>query len=195
MRRFFPIGGASAASFPALIAQGQIEPSEVRESEKSVFVPLPYYDKAGAPFPIDRAAPSAEFAALFPQYKGKTLDLARGERINLLNEQTGEQETWLVKGGYQLPDSSFSEWHSERVTGFISIGTRECGEMAGRDESSVWDNGNPAFAATGSKKWPTRSTTLADGSVAAELTTRKVFGVIASGSLFTGSIARDYTLS
>lgn len=186
--------GAQAA-FPKLIAEGQLLPAEVREGEKAVFVPLPYYDDGGELFPIERAAPTRELAALFPQLEGRTLDLARGEEIIVLNGETGEAEAWTIRGGYQLPDSSFGEWHTERVTGFISIGTRECSEMAGRDASSVWDNGNPAYAATGSRNWPTRRVVLADGSVAAELVTRKAFGVIASGNLFTGRIIRNLSLS
>ncbi|WP_407427015.1 PCMD domain-containing protein [Treponema sp.] len=93
----------------------------------------------------------------------------------------------------QLPESDFSQWHTERLPGFLTFGTKECTEMPGT-EPLCWDNGNPAFSASGSTKWPTKRIILQDGSTAALLTTRKVFGVIASGNLFTGRIVRTMGL-
>ena len=93
----------------------------------------------------------------------------------------------------QLPESDFSQWHTEKIPGFLTFGKRKCTEMPG-SSALCWDNGNPAFSASGSKNWPTRRITLPDGSVAALLQTKKVIGVIASGNLFTGRIVRNMGL-
>lgn len=93
----------------------------------------------------------------------------------------------------QISGSDFSKWHSEKINGFLTLGSLECSEMPG-ETASAWDSGNPAFATSGSKKWPTQRVVLKDGTVAAKLVTRKVFGTIASGSLFTGRIVRKMSL-
>lgn len=93
----------------------------------------------------------------------------------------------------QIPGSDFSSWHTETISGFLTFGSVECTEMPGKN-SGAWDTGNPAFAASGSKNWPTQRIVLKDGSVAAQLVTRKVFGKIASGSLFTGRVVRKLSL-
>ena len=95
--------------------------------------------------------------------------------------------------GLQIPGSDFSQWHTEKLPGFLTFGTSECTEMPG-SEPLFWDCGNPPFAASGSKKWPTQRVILPDGSTAAKLQTRKVVGVIASGNLFTGRVMRDMGL-
>ena len=105
------------------------------------------------------------------------------------------QPLFLTNLGPQLPGSDFSRWHSEEVRGFATFGHVRCDAMAGDSGQTVWDNGNPAFSASGSKNWPTKPVVLADGSVAAELTTRRVVGVIASGNLFTGRIKRELSLA
>ena len=105
------------------------------------------------------------------------------------------QPTFLTNLGPQLPGSDFSGWHSEQVRGFATFGHVQCDAMVGDSGQTVWDNGNPAFSASGSKNWPTKPVVLADGSVAAELTTRRVVGVIASGNLFTGRIKRELSLA
>ena len=93
----------------------------------------------------------------------------------------------------QIPESDFSQWHTEKIPGFLTFGKRKCTEMPGT-AALCWDNGNPAFSASGSKKWPTQRVILPDGSTAAELRTRRVMGVIASGNLFTGRIVRTMGL-
>lgn len=95
--------------------------------------------------------------------------------------------------GLQIPESDFSQWHTEKLPGFLTFGTSECSEMPG-SEPLCWDCGNPAFSTSGSKKWPTQRVVLPDGSTAAMLKTRKVVGVIASGNLFTGRIMRNMGL-
>ena len=181
--------------FPLQIAEGQDGNAVPDSGRRVLFVPVPYTGADGQLYPLRQAEPAPEFLARFPEFAGRTLDLASGEEAVLRDPGTGRAEFWIIRGGYQLPGSSFREWHEERVTGFLSIGTRKCAEMAGADADSVWDNGNPAFAATGSRQWPTRRLVLPDGSSAAELITRKVFGVIASGNLFTGRMIRNLSLS
>ena len=94
----------------------------------------------------------------------------------------------------QIPESDFSKWHTEKIPGFLTFGKRECTEMPGTS-ALCWDNGNPAFSASGSRNWPTKRIVLDDGSVAALLQTRKVVGVIASGNLFTGRVVRNMSLA
>lgn len=96
--------------------------------------------------------------------------------------------------GLQIPESDFSQWHTEKLPGFLTLGTSECTEMPGT-EPLCWDCGNPAFSTSGSRKWPTQRVVLPDGSTAAMLRTRKVVGVIASGNLFTGRIMRNMGLN
>ncbi|MDR2962385.1 MAG: PCMD domain-containing protein [Bacteroidales bacterium] len=103
-------------------------------------------------------------------------------------------EEWQIKGGYQLPGSDFGTWHGESITGFITLGHTQCDDMPGSDKHKIWDCGNPAYAASGSSNWPTKKIKLADGSYAAELTTRSILGIIASGNLFVGRIERNMSL-
>ncbi|MBQ4379272.1 MAG: PCMD domain-containing protein [Treponema sp.] len=104
------------------------------------------------------------------------------------------EESASVEERPQLPESDFSQWHTEKLPGFLTFGKKECSEMPG-SSPLCWDCGNPAFSASGSKNWPTRRIILPDGSTAALLTTRKVVGVIASGNLFTGRIVRNMSLA
>ena len=61
------------------------------------------------------------------------------------------QPAFLTNLGPQLPGSDFSGWHSEQVRGFATFGHVQCDAMVGDSGLTVWDNGNPAFSASGSK--------------------------------------------
>lgn len=169
--------------------RGQIGKAKIDTAQRTILVTVNYYGKNGV-YPLSQAV--VENVSLRDSLKSSlrdTLDLR-----NWTSFKIGD-ETWKIKGGYQLPGSSFSEWHSEEVPGFITFGHVTCDEMVGKTSyHHIWDNGNPAFSASGSKKWPTKKVKLADGSYAAMLTTRKVVGVIASGNLFTGRIVRNMSL-
>lgn len=169
--------------------RGQVGKAKINDAEKSIFVTVNYYGKNGI-FPLSRAVvEKIELKDSLQTDLNDTLDLRSWTSFKI------GDENWKVKGGYQLPGSSFNDWHSEDVRGFATFGHVKCDEMVGKNANHrIWDNGNPAFSTSGSKKWPTKKVQLADGSYAAELTTRKVVGVIASGNLFTGRIVRDMSL-
>jgi len=122
---------------------------------------------------------------------GNIIDLRKKTSFIVIEDES--KTTWTIQGGYQLPESDFTKWHTEKLPGFLTFGSKTCSEMPG-STPICWDNGNPAFSASGSKKWPTKQFVLPDGSIAAELITRKVIGVIASGNLFTGEITRKMGL-
>lgn len=193
--------GASIVSFKM---DGQ-KKSVIDEENHRIFVEFPYFaqdfsrDAADVSkisgesiFRLaDASLSEIEFESDCAVQIPERMDVINGTQIQVTTPD--ETETWLVTGGYQLPESDFSAWHSERLPGFLTIGTKECGEMPG-SSALCWDNGNPAFSASGSKKWPTLQVTLNDGSTAAKLVTRKVVGVIASGNLFTGRVVRTMGL-
>lgn len=119
-------------------------------------------------------------------------DVTTKDELNsALKDAMADMENVTYEG--QIPGSDFGSWHTETISGFLTFGSMECPEMPGK-KAGAWDTGNPAFAASGSKNWPTQKVVLKDGSVAAKLETRKVFGKIASGSLFTGRIVRKLSL-
>lgn len=169
--------------------RGQVGKAKIDADRRTVFVTVNYYGKNGV-YPLSRAV--VEKFRLRDSLRGvldDTLDLRTWSAFKI------GDSTWKIKGGYQLPGSSFSDWHSEEVPGFITFGHVTCDEMVGKSpDHHIWDNGNPAFSASGSKKWPTKKVKLSDGGYAAMLTTRKVVGVIASGNLFTGRIVRNMSL-
>ncbi len=169
--------------------RGQVGKAQIDTEQKTILVMVNYYGKNGT-YPLSQAV--VENFSLRDSLESTlrdTLDLRAWTSFKI------GDETWRIKGGYQLPGSSFSNWHSEEVPGFITFGHVTCDEMVGKTaDHHIWDNGNPAFSASGSKKWPTKKVKLADSSYAAVLTTRKVVGVIASGNLFTGRIVRDMSL-
>ncbi len=179
-----------------ITVEGQIEKAVINPDSATVYLPLPYYfDNSRTLFPISHSVvTSVKLQEGLTHTLPAELDLRHKTNFTISSVATGESRTWTIYGGYQIPGSDFSQWHSEKVPGFITIGTVECGEMPGGTEQSLWDNGNPAYATSGSKKWPTYQVTLPDGSTAARLTTRSTFGVIASGNLFTGRIERNMTL-
>ena len=170
--------------------RGQVGKAKIDTLQKTIFVTVNYYGKNGI-YPLSHAfVETFSVKDSLTENLRDTIDLRNWTKFNI-----GESE-WKIKGGYQLPGSSFGAWHSEKVPGFITLGKVKCDEMVGKSpEHHIWDNGNPAFSASGSKKWPTKKILLADSSYAAELTTRKVVGVIASGNLFTGRIVRNMRLS
>lgn len=169
--------------------RGQMGKARIDTVSHQIFVPVNYFGKNGT-FPLSHAVVEQfRVKNSLASNLGDTLDLREWSSFKI-----GE-DTWQIKGGYQLPGSHFGEWHSEEVPGFITLGHVTCNEMVGRTaDHRIWDNGNPAFSTSGSKKWPTRKVQLADSSYAAELITRKVVGVIASGNLFTGRIVRNMSL-
>lgn len=192
-------------SIQYLSMANQISDARIDEESHTIFVEFPYFRKDASREAGDISKISDEnifslsdvtlssilfdtdCSAALPE----SFDLANGTRLTVKTPD-GEEE-WLVYGGYQFPECDFSAWHTERLPGFLTFGTKECSEMPGT-APLCWDNGNPAFSASGSRKWPTLQTTLPDGSTAAQLTTRKVVGVIASGNLFTGRIVRTMGL-
>lgn len=178
----------SAAGIENIHIRGQNGVAHINAETHTIFIPVGYYGNARV-FPLSHAVveqiKTADGAA---ETLPDTLDLRDWTSFNI------GDETWKIKGGYQLPASDFGTWHSEQVPGFITFGHTTCDEMAGSPRQRIWDNGNPAFSASGSHNWPTKKIRLRDGSFAAELTTRRVIGVIASGNLFTGRIVRDMSL-
>lgn len=169
--------------------RGQVGKPRISEELKTIVVQVNYYGQQGV-YPLKNAKVEiAKFKDGVATTLPDTLDLRNWTEFKI-----GE-ETWKIKGGYQLPGSSFGKWHTEEVSGFITLGHVKCDDMVGVSERQyIWDNGNPAYAVSGSKNWPTKKIQLSDGSYAAELTTRKVVGVIASGNLFTGRVVRNMSL-
>lgn len=170
----------------------QQESALINNEEKTIFVKVPY-SAGGKLYPLSKAVlENIEFSGNFTHNLPETVDLRKDFSFTV-SDSKGKKTEWKIKGGYQLPDSDFGTWHTEKITGFLTIGSTKCDDMPG-PAFNVWDNGNPAFSASGSKNWPTKKIVLKDGSVAAELTTRKVVGTIASGNLFTGYAVRDMSL-
>ncbi|MDR2039489.1 MAG: PCMD domain-containing protein [Bacteroidales bacterium] len=190
---FFILGVLS--SFPAFAEevhsiefQGQEGQTAIDIITKKIFVSFPY-EYLQDRYPLKEAKlVRIETENNVPSTLPETVDLRTWVKFNV-----GADE-WLVKGGYQLPGSDFGTWHQETISGFITLGKVECEEMVGHEDQTIWDNGNPAFSASGSKNWPTKKLKLNDDSYAAELTTRRVMGIIASGNLFTGRIVRNMSL-
>lgn len=179
---------APALPFEKIHIRGQMGKAKIDEAAHTIFVPVNYYGRGGI-FPLESA-----YVEEFVLPKGTahtlpdTVDLRDWHAFKI-----GEEE-WKIKGGYQLPGSDFTKWHTEDVPGFATFGRIKCDEMVGGENQHIWDNGNPAYSTSGSKSWPTKKVTLKDGTIAAELETQKVFGVIASGNLFTGRIVREWSL-
>ena len=183
----------------------QISEAKIDEKNHTIFVEFPYFKKdvsrelsdiskisEESVFDLSDATLSAilfdlDCSAALPE----SFDMVHGTSLTV-KTPNGDEE-WKIYGGYQLPESDFSAWHTERLPGFLTFGSKECSEMPGTSPL-CWDNGNPAFSASGSTKWPTAQVTLNDGTTAAKLVTRKVIGVIASGNLFTGRIVRTMGL-
>lgn len=169
--------------------RGQMGKARIDTAERRIFIPVNYFGRSGT-FPLSHAVVEE-----FRLNDSSTATLADTLDLRDWSAFKIGEETWKIKGGYQLPGSHFGEWHSEEVPGFITLGHVKCNEMVGKTaEHRIWDNGNPAFSTSGSKKWPTRKVQLADSSYAAQLITRKVVGVVASGNLFTGRIVRNMSL-
>lgn len=185
----FGVAGSYAASVENIHVRGQVGKARIDSVKREIVVQVNYFGQKGV-YPLSRAKVELfkvgdSLTSTLPD----TLDLR-----NWTNFKVGDAD-WRIKGGYQIPGSHFGKWHSEQVPGFITFGHVDCDEMVGASEREhIWDNGNPAFSASGSKNWPTKKFKLADGSFAAELTTRKVVGVIASGNLFTGRVVRNMSL-
>lgn len=85
----------------------------------------------------------------------------------------------------QIPNSDFEQWQQNHYNS--SYPDLFYWEMLPLD---IWANGNAATTITG--EFPTqRSEDAYEGDYAAKLETMKVFGVIASGNLFTGEFVSD----
>lgn len=178
----------------AVFVDGQFLDAVINDETAEIFLQVPYRLE-GELYPLSRASVAAvELAENLEHTLPEVLDLTEKTPFTIRDTASGEEKGWSVYGGYQIPGSDFSRWHSERVAGFITIGTTECDEMPGESSDSLWDNGNPAYATTGSKKWPTQRIQLPDGTWGAQLITRKILGIIASGNMFTGRIERDMSL-
>lgn len=185
----FFVGGVYAASVENIHIRGQVGRARIDTLRHEIVVRVNYFGQKGI-YPLSRAK-----VELFKV--GDSLTSTLPDTLDLrdwTNFKIGDVD-WKIKGGYQLPGSHFGKWHSEQVPGFITFGHVDCDDMVGVSQYEyIWDNGNPAYSASGSKNWPTKKFKLADGSYAAELTTRKVVGVIASGNLFTGRVVRNMSL-
>lgn len=184
---FLSLPTTFAANFQIHV-RGQNGKAVINEQKKTIFIPVNYYGKSGV-YPLDKAPVDIfKVEENISHTLPSTLDLRNWSSFKI-----GEEE-WKIKGGYQLPGSDFQTWHTEKVKGFATFGHVTCDAMVGSEKQRIWDNGNPAYSTSGSKSWPTYRTQLADGSYAAELTTRSILGIIASGNLFTGRIVRDMSL-
>ena len=186
----FVFFSSAFAIFPTQIhIRGQFGKAKIDKAEKSIFIPVHYFENNRV-YPLSNAI--VEIFTLNKKITHTlpdTLDLRDWTFFKI------GKDTWKIKGGYQLPNSDFKHWHTEEVQGFATFGKLKCSEMVGKKETRrIWDNGNSAFATSGSKSWPTYKIKLKDGSFAAELKTKSVFGIIASGNLFTGRIPRNKTL-
>ena len=180
----------AAGTVTDIRVKGQIGDARIDNQTKRVFV-LVNYMHENAVYPLRRAeVESVVTENDAPHTLPAVVDLRNWTKFRVGNDE------WQIKGGYQLPYSDFGTWHEEVISGFITLGRVRCDAMVGpaNPNPRIWDNGNPAFAASGSKNWPTQRVRLNDGSYAAELTTRSTMGVIASGNLFTGRMKRDLSL-
>lgn len=82
----------------------------------------------------------------------------------------------------QMPNGDFEEWTLVKGSGLY----KDYEEPSG----GVWSSGNGVIhVAAGTDPVAEKTTDAHHGSFAAKLTTRKIFGQIASGSLFTGSFS------
>lgn len=180
----------SAGNITDFRVRGQIGNARIDNDARRIFV-MVHYEFQNGVFPLSRAEVERittrnNVPHTLPQF----VDLRNWTRF------TAGGEEWQVKGGYQLPHSNFSTWHEEVISGFATLGRVTCEHMVGPANPNlrIWDNGNPAFAASGSRNWPTQKVRLNDGRYAAKLTTRTVLGVLASGNLFTGRMERNMSL-
>lgn len=168
--------------------KGQIGNARINVKNKQIFLLVDYNDSNGI-----YSLKNAELEKIvteddMPHTLPSNIDLRTWSAFTVGDEQ------WQIKGGYQLPDSNFGTWHQETIKGFITLGKVTCDDMAGSDGQKTWDNGNPAYAASGSSNWPTKKYKLNNGEYAAQLQTRNILGIIASGNLFTGRVTRDMSL-
>ena len=168
--------------------KGQIGNAKIDSAAKKIFVTVNYWSGNAVYSLRNAGVESVVTENNVPHTLPAEVDLRSWSTF------TAGGEEWQIAGGYQLPYSNFGTWHEEKVQGFITLGTVICNAMVGPAGSTLWDNGNPAYAASGSKNWPTKKIQLKDGTYAAELTTRSVLGKIASGNLFTGRMKRNMSL-
>jgi len=170
--------------------RGQIGNARIDNDARRIFV-MVNYEFNNAVFPLGRAEVERIVIENNVQHTlPNRVDLRNWTRFTVGNDE------WQIKGGYQLPYSDFGTWHQEVISGFATLGRITCDHMVGPANANlrIWDNGNPAFAASGSRNWPTQKVRLNDGTYAAELTTRSILGIIASGNLFTGRMERNMSL-
>jgi len=168
--------------------KGQIGHARIDNNAKRIFV-MVNYEHNNKVYPLQKTEVEKITIENNVQHTlPDVVDLRSWTKFNVGNEE------WHIKGGYQLPYSDFGTWHEETISGFITLGKIQCEDMPGSDHQKIWDCGNPAYAASGSKNWPTQKVKLNDGTYAAELTTRSILGIIASGNLFTGRIERNMSL-
>lgn len=186
----FSVGlAAMQANVKEIKIAGQIGEAKIDTKNKRIFILVGYYYQEDL-YPLKKAKLEKIVTENnVPHTLPAFIDLRDWSDFKVGNEN------WKIKGGYQLPESDFNTWHSETIQGFITLGKVTCDQMVGSTENAVWDNGNPAYSASGSKNWPTQKVLLNDGTYAAELQTRSILGIIASGNLFTGRVVRDMSLT
>ena len=177
----------SAQTIKDFSVKGQIGNAKVDHKAKRIFV-MVNYDHHKKIYPLHKAEVE-KFTTEnnVPHTLPKEVDLRTWTKFII------DGEEWQIKGGYQLPHSDFGTWHEEAIQGFATMGKVMCDGMVGPANANIriWDSGNAAFSTSGSKNWPTQKVKLNDGTYAAELTTRRVMGTIASGNLFTGRMERN----
>ena len=178
----------SAQTIKDFSVKGQVGNSRIDYKAKRIFV-MVNYDHHNKVYPLQKAE-----VEKFVTENNVSHTLSKEVDLRTWTKFTIGDEEWQIKGGYQLPYSDFGTWHEETISGFITLGRVKCEEMPGSDYQKIWDCGNPAYAASGSKNWPTQKVKLNDGTHAAELTTRSILGIIASGNLFTGRVERNMSL-
>jgi hypothetical protein len=180
----------SAQTIQDVRVKGQIGNARIDHQAKRIFV-MVNYEHDNRVYPLRRAEIERVITENdVPHTLPSIVDLRNWTRF------TAGGEEWQIKGGYQLPHSDFGTWHEEVISGFITLGRVRCDGMVGPANPNlrIWDNGNPAYAASGSTNWPTQRIKLNDGTYAAELTTRNILGIVASGNLFTGRMERSMSL-
>jgi len=179
-----------AQTIKDISVKGQIGNARIDNQAKRIFVMVNYEYNNGV-YPLSKAEVEKIVTENnVPHTLPNVIDLRTWTKF------TAGKEEWQIKGGYQLPYSDLGAWHEETISGFITFGKVKCDEMVEPSDANlkIWDNGNPAYAASGSTNWPTQKVKLNDGTYAAELTTRSILGIIASGNLFTGRIERNMSL-
>ena len=135
----------SAAGIENIHIRGQNAPAHIDAEAHTIFIPVGYYGNARV-FPLSHAVvEQIKTADGVPGTLPDTLDLRDWTSFKI------GDETWKIKGGYQLPASDFGTWHSEQVPGFITFGHTTCDEMAGSPRQRIWDNGKPGFSGSVSK--------------------------------------------